>query len=282
MSARIVLATIYFMDINQHLWISWMFLAWLQAALNVIHETQSRPRTVKPRTNTIKPQYKNLYTLKNKTLIWSKYGNEISSNDWLMKRYFHNYNMVDPLEPPRGFLGYLHLFWFEHVHGASTSWTVHPVLPYRIQGKLMFPFCKTCADTCSRTPCTIPITKDLLKERGVVSNWKRLPNSTAYNEVWHLLSKYSNIMSIPSSKSSTTWVGTQKIVPQWKMTTACGRIPWSGRNIVEIQTLHAYIREINSQFILGWVNILTNVKFQAVSELWHMLLIWLKSIQKQV
>ena len=30
----------------------------------------------------------------------------------------------------------------------------HPVLPYRTQGKLIFPLCKTCADTCNQTPCT--------------------------------------------------------------------------------------------------------------------------------
>ena len=30
----------------------------------------------------------------------------------------------------------------------------HPVLPYRTQGKLMFPLCKLCADTCNQTPCT--------------------------------------------------------------------------------------------------------------------------------
>ena len=30
----------------------------------------------------------------------------------------------------------------------------HPILPYRTQGKLMFPLCKTCADTCNQTTCT--------------------------------------------------------------------------------------------------------------------------------
>ena len=29
----------------------------------------------------------------------------------------------------------------------------HHVLPYRTQGKLMFPLCKTCADACNQTPC---------------------------------------------------------------------------------------------------------------------------------
>ena len=30
----------------------------------------------------------------------------------------------------------------------------HPVLPYRTKDKLMFPLCKTCADTLNQNPCT--------------------------------------------------------------------------------------------------------------------------------
>ena len=30
----------------------------------------------------------------------------------------------------------------------------HPVLPYRSNGKLQFPQCKTCADTEDQSPCT--------------------------------------------------------------------------------------------------------------------------------
>ena len=29
----------------------------------------------------------------------------------------------------------------------------HPVLPYRNQGKLIFPLCKACADMCNQDPC---------------------------------------------------------------------------------------------------------------------------------
>ena len=29
----------------------------------------------------------------------------------------------------------------------------HPVLPYRTHGKLMFPLCRTCADTLQQEPC---------------------------------------------------------------------------------------------------------------------------------
>ena len=45
---------------------------------------------------------------------------------------------------------------------------LHPVLPYCTQGKLMFALCKTCADTCSQTPCTHSDA-----ERGVPLNWKK-------------------------------------------------------------------------------------------------------------
>ena len=31
---------------------------------------------------------------------------------------------------------------------------LHPVLPYRTKDKLMFPLCKTCADTLNQNPCT--------------------------------------------------------------------------------------------------------------------------------
>ena len=59
----------------------------------------------------------------------------------------------------------------------------HPVLPYRTQGKLMFALCKTCADTCSQTPCTHSDT-----ERAIQGTWctvelmkaveKRIPFAT--------------------------------------------------------------------------------------------------------
>ncbi|XP_054706741.1 uncharacterized protein LOC129216552 [Uloborus diversus] len=41
-----------------------------------------------------------------------------------------------------------------------------PVLPFRTQGKLMFPLCKTCAETLQQSPCTH--TED---ERALVGTW---------------------------------------------------------------------------------------------------------------
>ena len=65
----------------------------------------------------------------------------------------------------------------------------HPVLPYRTQGKLMFPLCKTCTDTCNQTPCT-----HSENERAIQGTWcsveveKALEKGysiLAIHEVWH-------------------------------------------------------------------------------------------------
>ena len=65
----------------------------------------------------------------------------------------------------------------------------HPVLPYRTQGKLMFPLCKTCADTCNQTPCT-----HTDSERAMQGTWCSVELQKAsekgdqilqLHEVWH-------------------------------------------------------------------------------------------------
>ncbi|CAB3991126.1 DNA polymerase, partial [Paramuricea clavata] len=65
----------------------------------------------------------------------------------------------------------------------------HPVLPYRTQGKLMFPLCKTCADACNQTPCD-----HADRERAIQGTWcsveleKALEKSyqiVRIHEVWH-------------------------------------------------------------------------------------------------
>ena len=65
----------------------------------------------------------------------------------------------------------------------------HPVLPYRTQGKLMFPLCKTCADTCNQTPCT-----HSERERAIQGTWCSVELEKALekgyrilqmHEVWH-------------------------------------------------------------------------------------------------
>ena len=67
----------------------------------------------------------------------------------------------------------------------------HPVLPYRTQGKLMFPLYKSCADTCYQTPCTHSD-----HERAIQGTWCNVKLEKALekgyrilqmHEVWHFL-----------------------------------------------------------------------------------------------
>ena len=65
----------------------------------------------------------------------------------------------------------------------------HPVLPYRTQNKLMFPLCKTCADTLNKAPCT-----HSEQERSILGTWCHVELMKAIekgyqiskiHEVWH-------------------------------------------------------------------------------------------------
>ena len=65
----------------------------------------------------------------------------------------------------------------------------HPVLPYRTQGKLMFPLCKLCADACDQTPCSHSD-----NERAIQGTWCSVELEKALekgyrilqvHEVWH-------------------------------------------------------------------------------------------------
>ena len=65
----------------------------------------------------------------------------------------------------------------------------HPVLPYRACGKLMFPLCKTCADTTNKTVCT-----HTNLERAITGTWCHVELLKAVekgyeilrlHEVWH-------------------------------------------------------------------------------------------------
>ena len=65
----------------------------------------------------------------------------------------------------------------------------HPVLPYRTQGKLMFPLCKTSADTCNQAPCTHSERERVIKgnlcsvelEKALEKGYRILQ----MHEVWH-------------------------------------------------------------------------------------------------
>ena len=65
----------------------------------------------------------------------------------------------------------------------------HPVLPYRTQGKLMFPLCRTCADNLQQEPC-----HHSDAERTLHGTWVTLELEKALekgyklvriDEVWH-------------------------------------------------------------------------------------------------
>jgi hypothetical protein len=65
----------------------------------------------------------------------------------------------------------------------------HPVLPYRASGKLMFPLCKTCADTTNKATCTHSDA-----ERAILGTWCHVELLKALekgyqilrlHEVWH-------------------------------------------------------------------------------------------------
>ena len=66
---------------------------------------------------------------------------------------------------------------------------LHPVLPYRTEGKLMFPLCKTCVDTLNQNPCT-----HTDEERAILGTWCHVELMKAIekgyevleiHEVWH-------------------------------------------------------------------------------------------------
>ena len=65
----------------------------------------------------------------------------------------------------------------------------HPVLPYRANGKLMFPLCRTCAETLQQTPC-----EHADEERMLSGTWCSIEIDKALElgyrvvrmiEVWH-------------------------------------------------------------------------------------------------
>ncbi|CAB3994981.1 uncharacterized transposon-derived [Paramuricea clavata] len=58
----------------------------------------------------------------------------------------------------------------------------HPVLPYRTQGKLMFPLCKACADTCNQAPCT-----HSERERAIQGTWCSVELEKALEKGYHIL-----------------------------------------------------------------------------------------------
>ena len=61
----------------------------------------------------------------------------------------------------------------------------HPVLPVRINKKLMFPLCKTCAEQCVQTPCT-----HTDEERAITGTWVTLEVEKAVEMNYIILESY--------------------------------------------------------------------------------------------
>ena len=58
----------------------------------------------------------------------------------------------------------------------------HPVLPYRTQGKLMFPLCTACADTCNQASCSHSEC-----ERAIQGTWCSVELEKALEKGYHIL-----------------------------------------------------------------------------------------------
>lgn len=62
----------------------------------------------------------------------------------------------------------------------------HPVLPYRARGKLLFPLCRTCADTGSSEPCTHRSVED----RALVGTWVTVELEKALSVGYRIVQRY--------------------------------------------------------------------------------------------
>ena len=79
------------------------------------------------------------------------------------------------------------------------SFLFHPGLPYRAQGKLMFPLCRTCAENFQGTPC-----EHSEEERMLSGTWCSIEIQKALDigyrvirmvEVWHFPSNSSDLFT---------------------------------------------------------------------------------------
>ena len=96
------------------------------------------------------------------------------------------------------------------------KWTVlppcgllHPVLPYRTQGKLMFALCMVCADTGNQTPCThSDAERAICGACGSVEVMKALEKGyriLQMHEVWHFPKKTDILFKNRPKPSVTSW-----------------------------------------------------------------------------
>ena len=62
----------------------------------------------------------------------------------------------------------------------------HPILPVRSNNKLLFPLCRTCAETCQQTPCD-----HTDEERMLTGTWVSLEIEKALSLGYRMVKKYS-------------------------------------------------------------------------------------------
>ena len=70
----------------------------------------------------------------------------------------------------------------------------HPVFPYRTQGKLMFPLCRTSADSLQQEPC-----QHRNRERAIHGTWVSLELEKALEKGCHLL-KIDEVWHFPEHR----------------------------------------------------------------------------------
>ena len=108
------------------------------------------------------------------------------------------------------------------------SFLFYPVLPYRAQGKLMFPLCRTCAENLQETPC-----EHSEEERMLSGTWCSIEIQKVLDvgyqelrmiEVWHFPNKFSDLFTgyidtfLKIEQEASGW-------PSWCQTEETKRLP---------------------------------------------------------
>lgn len=116
----------------------------------------------------------------------------VSNNDdvdcYLMVKFFcsYRYPVGHPTVITEGFSDVSNYFGFIKCCILPPRGLFHPVLPYRCRGKLMFPLCKTCAETSCQDKCSHTDEK-----RCIIGTW-------VTEEVKKAIKKGYRIIKVPN------------------------------------------------------------------------------------
>ena len=136
----------------------------------------------------------------------------------------------------------------------------HPVLQYRTQGKLMFPLCKTCVDTCNQAQRGI---RESLRERLSYP-----PNARSVAFSRNLRRAIQGLCGhIPQIQARIQWLS-QKLYHRGTETAVRRRILGSRRDTTgpgqeRTQSWDACIIQTDVEFVLGYVFLNGNVLARA-------------------